>query len=302
MSGARMHDDEVATDVALVRRLLRAQLPRWAELPVGSVTSAGTDNAMYRLGGDMTVRLPRTAGAARNVAEEQRWLPLLAPLLPLEVPEPLALGEPSEDFPFPWSVLRWLDGVDALAEPLHDSRASAAALGRFVAALQRVDLPGGPPSWRGVPLSAREGDVRAALALLDAAGTHADAEVDTAAGTAAWEAALGAAEWAGPPVWTHGDLLPGNLLVRDGRLRAVVDFGGIGVGDPACDLLAAWATFSAAAREAFRAELRVDDAMWARGRGWALCFGLVALPYYRASNPVLAGVARRAVVEVLADR
>ncbi|MFJ8166159.1 aminoglycoside phosphotransferase family protein [Streptomyces sp. NPDC096136] len=291
-----MHEDEADTDEALVAALIRAQFPRWARLPVSRVVSAGTDNAMYRLGGDLVVRLPRIPGAAADVAKEHRWLPHLAPHLPLDVPEPLGRGVAGEGFPHPWSVYRWLDGEDLFDEPAADLHGTAVALGRFVAALRGVDAAGAPVSFRGGPVATRDEGVRAAIRDLGADGTH---DADTA--TALWEETLRLPQWEGAPVWLHGDLLPGNLLARGGRLRAVIDFGGVGAGDPACDTMAAWTLLTAATRAPFREAAGADDATWARGRGWALCFGLTAEHYYRGTNPVLAAVAHRTAAEVLAE-
>ncbi len=296
----KMRPGELDIDVALVERLVREQFPRWAGLPVKQVVSAGTDNAMYRLGDDMVVRLPRLPGGAGQVAKEQRWLPRLAPHLPLAVPEPLAEGAPGRGYALPWGVFRWLDGDDLHTAPLDPAGLAHAAveLGRFVAALRKADATGGPPSWRGGPLADDE-HVRAAIRDLDA---DADGALDGDGATTAWEDALRVPRWDGVPVWLHGDLLPGNLLARGGRLGAVIDFGGLGTGDPAADVLAAWAVFDAGTRPLFREAARVDDATWARGRGWALYFGLTAWHHYRVTNPVLASVGRRAVTEALADR
>jgi aminoglycoside phosphotransferase (APT) family kinase protein len=292
-----MHLGEIATDAALVRRLLAAQFPAWAGLPVEPLATAGTDHALYRLGDDMVVRLPRRPEAALQVRKEQEWLPFLASFLPLEVPAPLGSGQPSADFRWAWTVVRWIEGEDAAVARVVDPRQAAEDLGRFVAALQLVDPSGGPPSGehnslRGAPLEVVDAEARRGIGLLEGDGREL---------TAAWEAALGAPVWRGRPVWHHGDLLPGNVLVRGGRYAAVIDWGCSGIGDPACDVMAAWTMCSAETRDLFRAAVRVDDATWARGRGWALWFGLVALPYYRTSNPVLARIARRAIDEVLAD-
>jgi len=299
MSAGKMHVDEVDVDIALVGRLLTAQFPQWADLPIVPVHSAGTDNAIYRVGSDMAVRLPRIEGATGQVDKEQQWLPRLAPRLPLAIPVPRALGTPGEGYPWQWSVYQWLAGANATIERIADPSQAARELAHFIAALQRIDPMGGPPpgqhnSFRGVPLSTRDADTRAALAKLSGM-------LDTGAVTAAWDAALQAPAWHGPPVWIHGDLSPLNLLVDRGRLSAVIDFGCLGVGDPACDLQVAWNLFSAQTRDVLRAALPVDDATWARGRGWALSVGLIALPYYQSTNPVLADIARRAIDEVLAD-
>lgn len=294
-----MHADEVETDGSLVTRLLAAQFPPWSRLPVEPVPSAGTDNALYRLGSRLAVRLPRIQRAAGQVEKEHLWLPRLAPQLPLAVPVPLAKGRPGEGYPWSWSVCPWLDGENATLERMADLRQAATDLAQFIAALQQIDPTGGPLAgahnfFRGVPLALRDAPTRAAIAALR--GT-----LDGDAATAAWEVALQAPPWHRAPVWVHGDLQAGNLLAVGGRLSAVIDFGGLGIGDPACDLIVAWNLLSADARQVFRAALGTDDDTWARGRGWALSFGLIALPYYQSSNPVLAAIARRAIAEVLAE-
>jgi len=299
MSAGKMHADEVETDVSLVRRLLAAQFPQWADLPIQPVRSAGTDNAIYRLGHDMAVRLPRIPGSAGQVDKEQQWLRKLAPLLPLAIPVPLAKGTPGEGYPWHWSVCWWLEGENVTLERITDPSQLATDLAHFIAALQQIDPSGGPAPdphnfHRGVPLVTRDAHTRACIQALRGM-------IDTDAATTAWEAALEAPAWHGLPVWIHGDLQSGNLLARHGRLSAVIDFGCLGVGDPACDLQVAWNLLGAEARGVFRRALAVDDATWARGRGWALSVGLIALPYYQSTNPVLTGISRRAIVEVLAD-
>lgn len=296
---AKMHAGEVHTDVSVVGRLLAAQFPQWAGLPIVPVPSAGTDNALYRLGADMVVRLPRIDWAVDQVAKEQRWLPRLAPHLPLEVPVPLAQGVPGAGYPWPWSVYPWIEGEIATRERLDDPRQAAIDLARFVAALQRIDAADRPSpeaydSDRGVPLGSRDARTRAAIG-------RCVGLLDREAVTAAWAAALRAPAWHGAPVWMHGDLKVDNLLARRGRLCAVIDFGSADVGDPACDVMAAWMYLDADTRGLFRDTLGVDEAMWARGRGWALSVALIALPYYRESNPALANIARRTIEQVLAD-
>lgn len=295
----KMHADEVDTDVSLVGRLLAAQFPQWAHLAIEPVPSAGTDNAIYRLGDDMAVRLPRIGWAIEQVEKEHQWLPRLAPHLPLAIPAPLAMGMPGEGYPWHWSVYRWLEGENATIERIANEGQAARDLARFIVALRQIDSsdwppPNPPESPRGGPLALRDAPTRAAIAALD--GT-----LDVSAVTEVWEASLQAPPWQGPPVWVHGDLSPLNLLVEQGRISAVIDFGCLGVGDPACDLLVAWNFLSAETREDFRASLAVDDATWMRGRGWALSVGLIALPYYQDTNPVLAGLARIAINEVLTD-
>ena len=298
MSPGKMHADELDIDAALVRRLLSGQFPQWADLPLEPVPSYGTVNALYRLGRDMVLRLPRTPGGVAGIEKERRWLPKLAQHLPLAVPVPLAKGKPGKDYPWPWSVNSWLKGETATRDRIEDLPAFAKTLARFVIALQAIDATGGPvpePTERGVPLAERDHRVRAAIESLEG-------EVDIDAVTAAWEASLRAPAWNGPAVWLHGDLYEANLLVTGGRLSGVIDWGILSVGDPAPDLLAAWSLFSGEAREVFRRELMVDDAMWARGRGWALSVALIALPYYMHTNPAFVELSRRMIAEVLFDQ
>lgn len=293
--GPKMHAGEADIDTALVRELVATQFPRWADLPVTPVESAGTDNAMYRLGDDLAVRLPRIQGAADDVAAEQKWLPLLAPRLPATVPAPLAVGRPTDDYPYPWSVLNWLPGTNPAVDNLADPVGLATDLAAFVTALRKVDTTAAPRAGRGVPLADRDAPTRAAI-------EQSHDLVDTAALTARWEDALRLPPWPGPPTWAHADLSPGNVLVRDGRLSAVIDWGGTsGVGDPTVDLIVAWNLLPAHARPLFRAALAVDDDTWRRGRGWALSISIIQLPYYQHTNPVLAANSRHVLAEVLAD-
>jgi aminoglycoside phosphotransferase (APT) family kinase protein len=295
MPAEKMHADEVETDVSLVRRLLAAQFPHWADLPIAPVESAGTDNAIYRLGEDKAVRLPRIHWATGQVDKEQQWLPKLAPLLPVAIPVPLGRGEAAEGYPWSWSVYGWLNGENPTVGRIVDPHLLATDLAELIAALQRIDLPDAPTAGRGVPLARRDADTRAAIEALRGM-------VDTDAVTAVWDAALRAPEWPGAPVWMHSDLAPGNLLIVDGRLSAVIDFAGVGVGDPAGDLPVAWNLLPAEARDVLRTALEVDDATWERGRGWALSIALIQLPYYHRTNPVLAASARHTIAEILADR
>ena len=232
MATGKMHADEVEIDAALVRRLLAEQFPQWADRAITPVLSAGTDNALYRLGSDLVVRLPRIQSATGQVDKEGFWLPRLAPHLPLAIPVPLAKGVAGEDYPWQWSVYQWLAGENATTQRISDLDQAARDLARFIVSLQHLDPTGGPlrgahNSFRGEPLSLRDDETRAAIALLDGL-------LDTAAVTAAWEAALRVPAWDGPLVWLHGDLHPLNPLVFQGRLRAVIDFGCLGIGDPAC--------------------------------------------------------------------
>lgn len=288
-----MHANETPTDVSLVRRLLAGQFPAWADLPIEPVTSSGTVNALYRLGDGMVVRLPRTDWAAGAVDKELRWLPDLARRLPVRVPVPLAKGLPGAGFPAEWGVYPWLDGDHPAAGT--NSDALARGMAHFVRSLHQTTIASDEPSGRGAaPLARWDESVRAALATL-----HGVIDTDTAVG--AWDDALHEREWSKPLVWTHGDLMPANLLVQEGSLTAILDWECMGVGDPACDLAVAWNLLSATGRQVFRDVVAVDDATWARGRGWALSTGLVALPYYAETNPELAENARYRIGEVLED-
>jgi len=289
----RMHDDEVDTDADLVRHLLRSQHPQWAELPIERVASAGTDNAIYRLGEELAVRLPRIHWAVDLVAKEQTWLPILAPRVPLRVPLPVAAGAPDEKFPYPWTVMQWLPGEMATIDKLGDPVEAALDLAAFVRKLRAIDPVGGPTHHRGLPVRLVDEAVRAAIDRLNG-------EVDAAAVAEAWSRALDAPDYDGPPVWFHGDLSYLNLLVRDGELEAVIDWGTCGVGDPAIDSIIAWSLFPPDARSAYRDALNIDDATWARGVGWVLT-GVIGIPYYRDTNPVLAADKITAIQAVLLE-
>jgi len=291
-----MHADEIDTDVALVRRLLAGQFPQWAELAIDPVASYGTDHDIYRLGDDLAVRLPRVGWATNQAAKEAEWLPKLAPQLPLAVPVQLAMGHPAEGYPFEWSVYRWLPGESADGT-IDDLDRAAVDLAAFVNALRQIDATGAhprPARGRGAPLAELDEQVRRSIAELDD-------RIDADATILSWEESLDAPRWDGEEVWVHGDLLPGNLLVVDGRLSAVIDFGGLNVGDPACDLQPAWNVFAGDSRTRYRAELEVDDASWLRGRGWALYQAVSALPYYSHTNPGMIRQASHALAQVLAE-
>jgi aminoglycoside phosphotransferase (APT) family kinase protein len=298
MTVQRMHADEVLTDVGLVHRLVAGQFPQWADLDIRRVASSGTDNALYRLGDDLVVRLPRIGWAVDQVDAEQHWLPRLAPHLPVAIPAPLVKGEPADGYPWRWSIYRWLDGVNPVAGELAKPRELAVDIAGFVSAMRRIDPTGGPDTRRG--MHDRDGGVRGAIAQIRTIEELRNL-FDLSAVAAAWDAALQTKPWSGSPVWVHADLGPGNVLVRDGRLSAVIDFGTAGVGDPAHDLIVAWNVLPADARGVFKAALEVDDAAWARGRGLALSQALIALPYYYRTNPAFAASARYVIAEVIAD-
>jgi aminoglycoside phosphotransferase (APT) family kinase protein len=294
LAAKKMHDGEVDVDVERVRRLLVTQFPQWAALPLDVVHSTGTVNTTYRLGDEMCVRLPRAQRWAGDLERELQWLPTLAPHLPLAVPEPIARGDPGVGYPFPWAIYRWLEGETFASDRIGDEGQAAADLARFVGQLRRIDPSGAPRSRRDTPMRLRDAEARAAIRSLRGV-------VDTVAATAAWETSLRAPAWDGNPAWTHGDLLPPNLLVSGGRISAVLDFGNVGMGDPAVDVIPAWSVFSNDGRDAFREALDVDDATWTRGRGFALHQALLIIPYYPETNPALATMATRTVEAVLGD-
>ncbi|MFJ8863406.1 aminoglycoside phosphotransferase family protein [Streptomyces sp. NPDC102451] len=287
-----MHADETKTDAALVRRLLAAQFPAWADLPVEPIGSHGTVNAIYRLGTDLTVRLPRIEGGSKDVATEHRWLPHLAEHLPHAIPVLLAQGVPGEGYPWSWSVCRWLDGANPA--PAAGGAELAADVAEFVLALRSVDTADGPPAFRSELLAARDTATRGALDALHGV-------IDTGAAATAWAAALRAPAPQGPAVWVHGDLQPGNVLVTEGRLSAVIDFGCMGLADPAVDLIPGWYLLGAEGRRTFRTRTGADPATWARARGWALSIALMELSYYRTTNPVMAQTARQVIGEILEE-
>jgi aminoglycoside phosphotransferase (APT) family kinase protein len=281
----KLHDGEVDISGMLVRKLLEAQFPQWAGLPLAPVPAAGTDNIMFRLGEDLVVRLPRRPGS--TIRKEHRWLPWLAPHLPLTIPSPVALGRPGEGYPLEWAISRWLPGSHDIA----DLPGAAAALGDFVAAMQRIEVPpDAPPAYRGGSYKGADESVRAALR-----------DFDLPEVSAVWGAALELPDPNRRRVWLHSDLLPPNLLADDGHLHAVIDFGCLGVGDPAGDLMPAWTVFDEDTRPIFRQRLNPDDETWERGRAWAIVFGLGAWHYYVRKNPPFAELGRRTVNQVLTE-
>ena len=298
MCATRIHADQLESDERLVRRLISDQFPHWANLSVTAVPSSGTENAIYRLGDEMAVRLPYRANDDQT-AKLDHCLPRLAPHLPLPITEPLGRGLPSKAYPAAWSVVRWLDGEVATLEQLDDPVEAATTLAAFVRSLMKIKPEGGPVPGehnfsRGVPLAARDELTRKAI-------RECSGLVDTGAVAQAWQQALAVPEWSRPPTWLHGDLAPDNLLVRDGRLSAVIDWGGLAVGDPATELLPAWNLFLGASRAAYREALGLDEATWRRGRGLALSVAIVALPYYNRTLPGRAENAKSVLRELLAD-
>jgi len=289
-----MHDGEIDIDTELVRRLVAAQRPDLSRLEIRAVRSTGTVNAIFRVGEHLCARLPRVRQWASDLEREWHWLPRLAPRLPLQVPEPVSRGRPTEEYPYPWAIYTWIDGQPYADDLIDDERLAAADLAQFVLELRRSHpVDGAPPGGRR-PLRELDDDTRAAI------GSARDV-IDVDAATTAWQRALAAPVWTGTPVWIHGDLLRPNLLVRGGQLRAVIDFGSIGVGDPAADVIAAWSVFGHAGRDVFRTALDDDEGTWERARGFALHQAAVIIPYYRESNPGFVAMALRTLEEIGAD-
>lgn len=248
-------------------KLISSQFPQWKDLPLLPVTNDGWDNRSFRLGKKLLVRMPSAAEYAPQVEKEQKWLPKLAPYLPLAIPEPIAMGKPGEGYLWNWSVFKWIEGESASTAHIDDLDDFAKKLAKFLGALQKINPTNGPPPGnhsfhRGGPLSYYDEQMHKALEVLQG-------KINVEAARALWEQAL-STSWQKPPVWVHGDISAGNLLVRKGKLIAVIDFGQLAVGDPACDLAIAWTFFQGTSRKIFQENLLLDAATWIRGKAWAL--------------------------------
>ena len=291
-STPRMHEDEVTVDDGTVRALLGDQFPRWADRRLRRIADSGTDNAIYRLGGDLGVRLPRIHWAAAQIEKECRWLPELAADLPTAVPVPVGEGRPGHGYPFPWLVFPWLEGNSLDRVAVDDWDGVAAGVAEFVLALERHPPGGGPPpTRRGTPMAQHDEAVQWGVSRLVGV-------IDVDRARQVWRWALEAGELSGEPVWVHGDLLPGNIILHQGRLGGVIDWSGAGVGDPAGDAMLAWA-LPPRARRHYRRTLGFDDATWARARGWVVEQAVLFIPYYAASLPTAVDQARRRLDEAL---
>lgn len=258
---------EVTIDLDLVQRLIAAQFPQWKDLPIKPVAESGWDNRTFHLGDNLLIRMPSAAHYASQVEKEQHWLPKLAPHLPLPIPAPIAIGEPGFSYPWHWSINRWLPGEPATSAFISNMDDFAMSLAKFLKAFQAIDTTNGPIAGphsfhRGGALAIYDAETRQALVLLDG-------KIDVATATEIWERAL-STTWQNPPVWVHGDIAQGNLLVQEGRLSAVIDFGQLAIGDPACDLSIALTFFDDKSREIFRNQLMLDKETWIRGLAWTL--------------------------------
>lgn len=289
----KMHEGEIDIDMALVKRLLTEQFPHLAERSITVVRSTDSVNAIYRLGDDLYMRLPRLEEWAESIDREWIWLPKLAPHISLNIPKPVARGKPTNWYPCPWAIYHWIEGLPYQDDLISDERQVAYDLVNFILELRSVNMLGAPRGGRD-PLFELAAVTR--IAIESSRGV-----IDAEAVSAAWARSLDAPPWNGKPVWIHGDLLKSNLLVQGGRLCAIIDFGGVGIGDPAADVIPAWSVFNITGREIFRRALDVDDNTWSRARGYALHQALMIIPYYPETNPHFVTMAKRTVNEILAD-
>jgi aminoglycoside phosphotransferase (APT) family kinase protein len=288
----------IIPDIATARALIGAQFPQWAALQLTPVASAGTDNALFRLGTDLLVRLPKAEWSPPLIVREAKIIQHLTNRLPLAIPELVASGEPGETFPHPWSILAWIDGESPHPATL-DTAGTATALARFIRTLQAIKptdgfAAGQANNFRGVPLKTRDKRTRAAIEALSD-------EIDTAAATRIWNEALAAPPHEDAPIWVHGDIHPGNVLTRAGKLAAIIDWGCAGTGDPAVDLMPAWSMFTKTARETFCQAIEADTQTWTRARGWTLSVSVIALAHYHGKNETIAKATRRDIADLLAE-
>ncbi len=289
----KMHEGEIAIDIALVKRLLTEQFSHLAEKPITVIRSTGTVNAIYRLGDEFCVRLPRLEEWAESINNEWAWLPKLAPHISLNIPKPLARGQPTNWYPCSWAIYHWIEGSPYQDDLISDERRIAYDLAKFILELRNVDMVEAPRGGR-LPLLELDTETRSAIESLRGV-------IDTEAVSVAWTRSLESSPWDGKPVWIHGDLIKSNLLIQGGRPCAILDFGGVGIGDPAADVVPAWSVFSKVGRETFKEALDVNDDTWSRARGYALHQALMIIPYYPKTNPEFVAMAKRTVEEVLTE-
>lgn len=289
----KMHEGEINIDAVLVKRLLTKQFPHLVDRSLTLVRSTGTVNAIYRLDHDLYVRIPRLGIWAESIEHELTWLPKLDPHISLNIPKPLARGKPTNWYPHAWAIYHWIEGSSYQDQLISDERQVAYDLVNFILELRSIDMLGAPHGGRR-PLIELDAATRSAI-------ESSREVIDTEAVSAAWNRSLESPPWDGKPVWIHGDLLKSNLLVQGGRLCAVIDFGGVGIGDPAADVVPAWSVFSEVGRETFRRALDVDDDTWNRARGYALHQALMIIPYYPKTNPEFVTMAKRTVEEILTE-
>jgi len=291
---SKVHADETNINSNIVCSLLKEQFPEWLNLSLKLIKSQGTDNVMYQLGDDKVIRLPRTYGSALSLQKECDWLPKLAPKLPIPVPVPIARGIPSTYYPHPWAICQFLEGSNPCIENRLDLQQASKDMAHFIDMMQKIPVKSGPECRRGLPLDSRAQETRDAI-------QNVTEMYDAKLLNEIWDSMLAVPSWHGSPVWIHGDLHAGNLLAKNNLITAVLDFGSAGVGDPACDLMVAWTLLDTDSRKQFQEIIQYDDATWQRGRGWAFTMGLVAYPYYKETDPLLASIAKRALDEVVTE-
>jgi len=290
-----LHANEYHITKELVISLLESQCSQWAELPLEPIKSAGTDNALLRLGQNLVVRLPKIDWATNSIHKECVWIPQFAKHLNMPLSEPVFEGKADANYPWPWMIVKWNEGENPGFEKENEYETLAVDLAQFINQLHDIPLSDGPPSRRGTPLSSVDVETRVAIAALKD-------EIDVDVMTELWDSLSQLPEWTQKPVWVHGDLLPGNILVKNNRLSAVIDFSDVGVGDPATDLIIAWSLLNKNSRKLFRKNLKkIDDITWERGKGRALSIALIILPYYKNTNPILTTIARNIIRQILSD-
>lgn len=298
MTNTQANSNQIVIDETLAHRLVATQFPQWKNLPIRAIIPGGWDNRTFRLGDKMLIRMPSTAEYAAQVEKEQHWLPRLTTALPFAIPIPLAMGESTEDYHWKWSIYGWLEGETVATAREINLNALASDLAQFLTALHRIDSTGGPEAgehsfYRGGALAIYDAQTRQAITALKS-------KLDADAVTEIWETAL-TTTWNKSPVWIHGDISAGNLLVNNGALSAVIDFGQMAIGDPACDLAIAWTLFKDESRKVFRAKLDLDAGTWARGRAWTLWKSLIVAAGFTNPNNTEAAQSWRIIDDVLED-
>lgn len=290
----KMHTNEIAVDATLVKELLITQFPQFKDMSIVPIKSIGTDNAIFKIGNNLCVRLPRKKDMFLTINGYIQWVNPIVQQLPLKISTLMLPGKPQGKYPYNWGIYTWLDGENIYDKPLTDYNRAAIDLASFIKALHSIDTIGAPRSWRGESLINRDPEVRKAIhALKD--------EINVQAITNLWNTCISVSEWDKDPVWIHADLLPTNILGQNDKLSGIIDFDGFGVGDPAVDLLPAWCIFTAESRAIFRKQLCVDDATWMRGCGWALSIAIIIIPYYKHTNPILVAIAHKIIQELLSE-
>lgn len=289
---SKLHKDEIDISEEKVYSLLKEQKPEWAECSIQRIESSGSDNALFRLGDDFLMRMPRIEWAVSSILKEAEWVPKIASNISIPISESVFTGLPSKLYPWHWLILPWYEGQNPEFEKADELGKLAGDLANFCNQIHALSLPRGPLSRRGIALNEIDIQTRQSLSMLGD-------EVDVARVERLWKSFCALPTWAHAPVWLHGDLHQGNMVTQNGRLAAVIDFSDVGIGDPACDYIAAWSLFGPQSRATFKRNIALlDENTWQRGRGWALSIALIMLPYYRDTHPPYASLARRIILEV----